>query len=330
MKEIILIIFIVLAGIYHTSGQEIQYIKNNVGAVNELDSSDFILVTGALDTISNLYPVTEYYKNGSVKSRGTRSKNTMNYEGKKITYFASGQKRELLQYKNGQLIGNSYAFFPNGKLYTEMEFVKEEPENNGDNCLIKTVNDSTGKAMVVNGNGYFIQYDDDFKSINIEGNIVKYKWDGERKGYSKVTESSYTELYKKGKLVSGISIDKYGKAYPYRKDFTAASFRGSDYSFSTYIFSRLEPLRSKIYQKVFIKFVIDTNGKVVSPEIMRGSAVKEINDEILMVFNLMPNWIPSMEKGIPVTRIYHLPLSFHTGNPLMPPVPVSGLDYIHN
>ena len=61
--------------------------------------------------------------------------------------------------------------------------------------------------------------------------------------------------------------------------------------------------------QVFIKFIIDENGIITVPEIVRGVS-PEIDAEALRVVTAMPAWNPGMEKEQPVAVQYILPISF--------------------
>ena len=52
---------------------------------------------------------------------------------------------------------------------------------------------------------------------------------------------------------------------------------------------------------VLIEFIIDAEGKVVNPRILRGGT-DEINDKILDIFEQMPRWTPAvrLEKNVPL------------------------------
>lgn len=61
--------------------------------------------------------------------------------------------------------------------------------------------------------------------------------------------------------------------------------------------------------RVIVRFVVDENGKVVDPTILRGLS-PECDAEALRVVKAMPNWTPGTEKGKVVAVYYTLPLLF--------------------
>ncbi len=65
----------------------------------------------------------------------------------------------------------------------------------------------------------------------------------------------------------------------------------------------------KIEGRVVVQFVVNSNGKVVSPEIMRGVDPSLDNEAIRLVRN-MPKWIPGKVDNLPVNSRFTLPIKF--------------------
>lgn len=61
--------------------------------------------------------------------------------------------------------------------------------------------------------------------------------------------------------------------------------------------------------KVYVRFVIDTTGKTVDPEIVRGVS-PELDAEALRLVREMPTWQPGMQAGKPVRVSFTLPINF--------------------
>lgn len=64
-----------------------------------------------------------------------------------------------------------------------------------------------------------------------------------------------------------------------------------------------------IQGKVIVRFIIDENGKVVEPQILRGIS-PGLDKEALRVVSLLPNFKPGTQQGVPVKVYYNLPISF--------------------
>ena len=69
-----------------------------------------------------------------------------------------------------------------------------------------------------------------------------------------------------------------------------------------------EAKKNKVEGTVIVNFVIDKEGMIRNPRIMRGKP--ELNDEALRVINSMPAWIPGKQGGKPVLVSYTIPVKF--------------------
>ena len=61
--------------------------------------------------------------------------------------------------------------------------------------------------------------------------------------------------------------------------------------------------------RVFVNFVIDTDGTVSEPRILRDIG-GGCGEEVLRVVNMMPRWKPALHRGKPLRTRYNLPVSF--------------------
>ena len=68
-----------------------------------------------------------------------------------------------------------------------------------------------------------------------------------------------------------------------------------------------------IQGKVYVKFVIDKNGKVIDVKVVR-SVSKELDAEALRVVSSMPNWTPGAQQGKKVKVSYIVPINFKLTN----------------
>ncbi len=64
-----------------------------------------------------------------------------------------------------------------------------------------------------------------------------------------------------------------------------------------------------IVGKVYINFVVNTNGQVSDATVVRG-VDPSLDKEALRVVNSMPLWRPGKQSGKPVRVAYHVPISF--------------------
>lgn len=61
--------------------------------------------------------------------------------------------------------------------------------------------------------------------------------------------------------------------------------------------------------QVYVTFVVDENGKVRDPKVLRGIG-GGCDEEALRVVKAMPNWEPGKQRGKPVRVQYNLPIRF--------------------
>ncbi len=63
--------------------------------------------------------------------------------------------------------------------------------------------------------------------------------------------------------------------------------------------------------KCFLKFIVNSEGKVTNAEVLRGiPGCPECDAEALRVVKMMPDWKPGTQDGRPVNVYYNLPISF--------------------
>lgn len=68
--------------------------------------------------------------------------------------------------------------------------------------------------------------------------------------------------------------------------------------------------RQQIEGTVVVRFVVDENGKVTQPELVRDVG-GTCGEEVLRVVDIMPEWSPARQDGQPVAFRYTLPLRFN-------------------
>jgi len=61
--------------------------------------------------------------------------------------------------------------------------------------------------------------------------------------------------------------------------------------------------------KVYITFVVDTDGSVIDAKVARG-VVPSLDNEALRVVNMLPKWKPGKQKGQAVKVSYTVPINF--------------------
>jgi TonB family protein len=67
--------------------------------------------------------------------------------------------------------------------------------------------------------------------------------------------------------------------------------------------------RANIQGRVFVKFIVNKDGYVVKPEILKGLGFG-LDQEVFRVIDLMPRWNPGMQNGKPINSYFTMPFLF--------------------
>ena len=62
--------------------------------------------------------------------------------------------------------------------------------------------------------------------------------------------------------------------------------------------------------RVIVRFIIDSNGTVISPQVIRSSGDFYLDMEAIRVIESMPKWKPGKHKGKPVRVYFTMPIVF--------------------
>jgi TonB family protein len=104
-----------------------------------------------------------------------------------------------------------------------------------------------------------------------------------------------------------------GKGFGVQMSQSQPQFSGGDDSLAIFIqrnFKYAKQEQSKgTNGQVNVGFTIDKDGNVKDPTVLSGGT-KEVNDEIIRVFNMMPKWKPATSGGNPVEAQSILPIDY--------------------
>ena len=70
-----------------------------------------------------------------------------------------------------------------------------------------------------------------------------------------------------------------------------------------------KPRKKGLTGKMFVEFVVDTDGSVINVAILRG-VHPLMDDEAIRVVKFFPKFIPDQQRGKPVKVRYRLPMNF--------------------
>jgi TonB family protein len=334
MQKNILSLAIVLLSLQIAKAERLDtltaYFKNSGQKVSTKDSADYYRIILPPDTNidKDLYRVFAYYPNGKLKSTATSltKEGGLKLDGMCMNYFPNGKRKSTAQFKNGRLVGSQIDYYPNGKIYailTTQDLPYNYYNRNYNGFALDTrygykiqfveLRDSIGNLLVENGNGHFLVFDEDFKTLLREGEIKNNKLEGEWRGA--IGDSGrYICSYHKDELKSGISYMKSGNHYTFKQLETKAVFSDGMDGFKLFLKNNVQypeaARQRKIEGTVVVGFYVETNGTVSGVKIVSG-LLKSIDDEALRVINLSPLWVPASKFGIPMRTYYRVDVDFH-------------------
>lgn len=70
-------------------------------------------------------------------------------------------------------------------------------------------------------------------------------------------------------------------------------------------------LKKGIQGRVFIKFIVDKNGKIKNISVVKGTESMDINMEAIRVISESPVWEPGMQRNTKVNVSYTVPITFY-------------------
>lgn len=150
----------------------VYYMQNNFGVVHNKAIANYIRIIVTPDSSSDpkLFDIHDFYFNGKTKMLATaKSVPTPTHiilQGPEVEYYGNGHRQSVTTYTNGAVIGDKFAYYPNGKLYYKETYGKD-----GQLSLIEC-RDSTGNKLTDNGNGQWVNFDNNFTRIIDSGKVV--------------------------------------------------------------------------------------------------------------------------------------------------------------
>jgi TonB family protein len=253
-----------------------------------------------------VFNIKEYYPNGKIKLVGKTSYSYQRVLEKQcLLYYPSGVRKRVATYYRGEPVGTIYDYYPNGKLYQVTENISTQKAlNNIDNgrLLVTIMRDSTGKALLNDGTGYYINYEPDFKQICEQGVLKNNLKDSIWKGRTIIDSNIYTfiENYHNGVLLSAQSIDLKGVVHHYNLRYKNPEFPGNNVAFDKYIRENIRypylANKTRVQGKVFIQFVVEADGNLSDFNILRDPG-SGLADEAIRVLKNSGKWTSGTAYG---------------------------------
>lgn len=253
---------------------------------------------------------TQWYVNGNKKS-------DFNYINSKLDgqiqqFHENGIIKSFSNYTNGLPIGKETRWYENGNKKQEGEYILNDKKNKSE-YKINDFWDSNGIQKITDGNGDYEERDD--KSFG-SGKIKEGIKDGVWQGWIINVTNKYTETYANGQFISGTILDKNNieSAYTVLEKKPEPKFGMADfYKYFAQNYKIPNNLPKGTSGKIYLRFVIDIDGKLVEPRIIRDLGYGT-GGEAIRILSDYKDFIPGEQRGIKVRCSYSLPISIQTSN----------------
>lgn len=257
------------------------------------------------------YKYLDYYKSDKLKSEKTLSGKDGGYPiGEEIEYYENGNKKSSTLYENKKFNGVHKYWYENGNLMEEGIYINDDSSNKTTYKLINYWN-KKGTQTIVDGNGFFDDLSDYFNEKGVYKDGFK---DGKWTGKSEKLNFSYEEIYKNGKLISGVSTDNDGTTNEYTELETRPEPKKGITDFYKYIgknFSYTKQAEKlNIKGQILLSFVIDKEGKIVEIKVLKGLGCG-LDEEAIRVLSSYGNWNPAQQRGRKVRCSYTIPIKLN-------------------
>lgn len=258
------------------------------------------------DTAKELFQIKDYYKSGVIQMTGQSTTNDGNSKvGEIIFYYENGNKKSNINYYKGRLVGIEEQWYENGAKQVEAEYLET---NNLFTTVRKIKNfwKFDGTQTVVNGNGTVEETSENGSEKGAYKNGLKDSiWTGT---FSE--NYGYTEDYKNGELVSGVSTDRDNNQYRYTQlEVKPEPLKGMK-DFYKHVGKNFQIPRvyDSVKGKIITTFIVEKTGELVEIKIIK-SLFETLDEEAIRVIKSYGKWKPGMQRGQNVRVLYSLPIS---------------------
>jgi antitoxin component YwqK of YwqJK toxin-antitoxin module len=255
------------------------------------------------------YQIYDYYKSGVLEKEGLSSnKEGDSKVGEFIFYYENGKRKATTNYIKSRPNGNTAEWYENGNKKLEGEYIEDEKKHTSQ-IKINQFWDVNGVQKIIEGNGF---YEDQGENEYSKGEIKDGFKQGDWEGSSKKPQYSYKETYKNGKLTSGVSTDVNGEKHNYKELEVKAEHKNGIMEFYQYVGKNYRtPNVAGLSGKIYVAFVVDTDGKIIEPKIIRDLGYGT-GQEALRILQNYNDFIPGEKRGQKVRCRYTLPITIQT------------------
>jgi hypothetical protein len=263
------------------------------------------------------YLITRYFLSGKTESKGiSESRDYFQRKGEVITYYENENIKSSIYFKDGNPIGKCEFWHENGIKKLEGEYVLSIEDDKTKKSNLKVINswDKNNIQTVNNGDGDY-EEDESFENMNSylvstsNGKIKNGIKDGIWIGSNINRKFTFSEIYENGKFVSGESIDVNNEKHFYETIDKMPEPKYGLNNFLNYLGINFQlPVKEVIGGgQIFTVFIINENGKLINPSIMRGLRY-DVDKEAIRVLSNYVDWIPGENRGVKARFKYVLPI----------------------
>jgi TonB family protein len=258
------------------------------------------------------YRFLTYFKSGTIYQEGyTTTKDGNELVGEIISYSKNGNKVNSTIFQNGRPMGKVQKWYESGIKSEEGEFLDLE-WSTGKSYKVYQFWDENNTQKVIDGNGVYTKTNN---YITETGSLKNGYKDGIWKGESIKKFYSFVETYKEGDFISGVSTEYDGTKYKYTELEVKPEPKKGLQHFYKYIAKNFTytraSIKNKIKGKIIVQFVVDSEGKIVEPKIIKGLGYG-LDEEAIRVLTSYDKWIPALQRGRKVRCSYSIPISLST------------------
>lgn len=255
----------------------------------------------------DLYVINDYYSTGVLQMQGlSKTKDDHSKEGEFIFYFENGNKKAVTNFVKSRPNGVCAQWYEGGGKKLEGEYI--EDEQSFMNILkVDQFWNSEGIQTVVNGTGDCVE---SLEFFYAKGKVKEGFKDGLWEGYDKMMSYTFSENYGDKKFMSGVSVDKDGVSHNYNVVETRPAPKKGFEDFYRHVGKkfRVPNMPKGVGGKIFVKFIVDKEGRIIEPEIIKGIGYGA-DEEALRVVSSYTNFAPGEIRGIKVRCTFSLPIA---------------------
>jgi antitoxin component YwqK of YwqJK toxin-antitoxin module len=262
--------------------------------------------------IKKSYLFKDYYKSETLQMIGSSlEKDVLKKDGQFVYYFENGKRKSVVIYLKGKKTGKEFNWYENGNIKSELEYLLDQEGK--EYYKINNYWNLEKEQKVTDGNG---NYENRNETYEESGEVKNGLHQGIWKGTDFKNKYTFIENYENGKLTAGVSTDNQNIEHKYTiVNQRPEPFKGIK-SFYNYIGNSVQiPVedRNKVFGKLFLTFIVDIEGNLVEPKIIKG-LTSGIDRNALYAITQARKWKPGIIRGIPVRTLYSLPITLKGNN----------------